>query len=516
MNSPPSVALSPPNVPPSKKEDWSEHTTSDGRKYFFNKITRTTTWDKPDVLKTTAELSMGSCPWKEYASDSGKKYYYNSDTQKSVWEAPPEFKTYLTALQQAQQQPPEEIKEVEEQIEDKKKETPYATKQEAKDAFLQLLESAGVTSSWTWEKAMRAVINDDRWKALKTLAEKKHAFSEYIANRRRLEREDKRRKELHLKEEFMKMLSQCQQVTPRTTFKKTIPLIEHDARYLAIESERDREEYYEDYLYELDKKLKEEARQQRKDNMLAFLAALRTSPLSQVKPEGPLPQWRKVKDQFAGETTFSLLDPLDRLTVFEDFIRELERKQMEEERISKEKQKRDARKARDAFRALLLEKLNSGEVSVKSKWKDFLPTIKETEAYKALLPLTAQDISVNDPGKLETSGPRSLPQELFFDFQEEYEDKFHKEKRNLKDLLKELGVTVHSQTKLEEFKNALMSDDRTKNFDSRIYDQLFDDLMEKAISREKKRIKTKKTNDSRIHGTPQAPQHDRLNFMGRD
>ncbi|KAJ1402839.1 FF domain [Sesbania bispinosa] len=50
--------------------------------------------------------------------------------------------------------------------------------EEAKDAFKALLESVNVGSDWTWDRAMRLIINDKRYAALKTLGERKQAFNE--------------------------------------------------------------------------------------------------------------------------------------------------------------------------------------------------------------------------------------------------------------------------------------------------------------------------------------------------
>ena len=40
-------------------------------------------------------MQMGpTCKWSEHTSPEGKKYYYNSETQESVWEKPQELKDW--------------------------------------------------------------------------------------------------------------------------------------------------------------------------------------------------------------------------------------------------------------------------------------------------------------------------------------------------------------------------------------------------------------------------------------
>ena len=52
--------------------NWSEHKAPDGRTYFYNNVTKASAWEKPDVMKSAAELMLSKCPWKEYKSDAGK------------------------------------------------------------------------------------------------------------------------------------------------------------------------------------------------------------------------------------------------------------------------------------------------------------------------------------------------------------------------------------------------------------------------------------------------------------
>jgi hypothetical protein len=47
----------PPRSPPQAVESvWSEHTNAQGTKYWYNKITKSSTWEKPDELKSPEEV----------------------------------------------------------------------------------------------------------------------------------------------------------------------------------------------------------------------------------------------------------------------------------------------------------------------------------------------------------------------------------------------------------------------------------------------------------------------------
>lgn len=91
--------------------EWSEHKSPDGRTYYYNSVTKQSAWEKPDELKTIAEVIspsrmvtfrenittrllqklLSGCPWKEYCSENGKVYYYHITTKESRWEIPPEL-----------------------------------------------------------------------------------------------------------------------------------------------------------------------------------------------------------------------------------------------------------------------------------------------------------------------------------------------------------------------------------------------------------------------------------------
>ncbi len=49
----------------------------------------------------------------------------------------------------------------------------YATKEEAKKAFSDLLNDRGISSAWTWDKVKYTIFGDARFNALKKESEKK-------------------------------------------------------------------------------------------------------------------------------------------------------------------------------------------------------------------------------------------------------------------------------------------------------------------------------------------------------
>uniref|UniRef100_A0A453MT30 WW domain-containing protein n=1 Tax=Aegilops tauschii subsp. strangulata TaxID=200361 RepID=A0A453MT30_AEGTS len=134
----------------------------------------------------------------------------------------------------------------------------YATKLEAKNAFKSLLESANVQSDWSWDQAMRVIISDKRYGALKTLGERKQAFNEYLNQRKKIEVEERRVKQRKARDDFFTMLEECKDLTSSLRWSKAITMFGHDERFNAVERPKEREDLFENYLVELQKKRKKQ------------------------------------------------------------------------------------------------------------------------------------------------------------------------------------------------------------------------------------------------------------------
>eukprot|EP01103_Thecamoeba_quadrilineata_P010662 TRINITY_DN2360_c0_g1_i1.p1 TRINITY_DN2360_c0_g1~~TRINITY_DN2360_c0_g1_i1.p1 ORF type:complete len:696 (+),score=185.60 TRINITY_DN2360_c0_g1_i1:282-2090(+) len=359
--------------------------------------------------------------------------------------------------------------------ESSKKTSSYSSnKRDSVDQFMELLTTSGIGSSCTWEQALRIIITDPRYRTLKTLTERKQVFSDYISEKKKQEREEIRTKERKARDEFMRMLKECDQINLHSSLKKSLPLIEKDDRYQAIDSEGEREELYEDYLYELEKKQKEEQRQARKENMRKFKEMLETLP--EYNGYNVRIHWRELKEQLKEDSVFKALERMDRLTVFQEHIRHQERKEAEEKRVERDKLRRQCRKNRDAFRALIAQKYSDGEFDFKSKWKDVLALVKENPAFQSVL-----------------QQPGSNPSELFMDFKEELDEQYLRERRNLKEILKGLtDVEIKSSTTFEEFESNFRADPKYENIDTTFRKLYFDEVKEKVIRKEKSEDKKKK------------------------
>lgn len=582
--------------------DWQEYEAADGRRYYYNKITKQSSWEKPLELMTPLERADASTVWKEFTTADGRRYYYNKETKQSKWTMPDELKLARELVENAAGQvvqtgtstnsgvqvseavtPTEQPSAVTpvsstpsstvsgvasspvpvtpavsdvnapplvvsgssaiptvsaavtssagvsspavsgstvsatlanayqtqmsgieilspqlasslsgasiQDIEEAKKgmavagkinvvpteeksadEEPflYATKQEAKNAFKALLESANVESDWTWEQTMRVIINDKRYGALKTLGERKQAFNEYLMQRKKQEAEERRLRQRKAKEEFTKMLEESKELTSSTRWSKAVTMFEDDERFKAVEREADREDLFRNYLMDLQKKERSKAQEEYRRNRLEYKQFLETCGFIKVDT-----QWRKVQDLLEDDERCSRLEKLDRLEIFQEYIRDLEKEDEEQRKLQKEQLRRAERKNRDAFRKMMEEHIAAGTLTAKTSWRDYCQMVKESVAYQAVAS--------------NTSG--SAPKDLFEDVTEELEKQYHEDKIRVKDVVKSEKITISSTWTFEDFKVAILEGIGSPSILDVNLQLIFEDLIERAKEKEEKEAK---------------------------
>eukprot|EP01113_Clastostelium_recurvatum_P018950 TRINITY_DN2232_c0_g1_i8.p1 TRINITY_DN2232_c0_g1~~TRINITY_DN2232_c0_g1_i8.p1 ORF type:complete len:746 (-),score=239.67 TRINITY_DN2232_c0_g1_i8:78-2294(-) len=479
--------------------DWSEATSDDGRKYYFNKLTRVTTWEKPNELKTPEELAISSSPWKEYTNaETGKKYYYNHITQKSAWEMPSEYKDALdkakglasktqpstTPAQHATNTNTNTSSDTKAKADTKadeksstntrsssptpavsKREQSYGNKDDAWGAFKQLLADMNVGSTVPWDSALKHIICDDRYKALSKIADKKAAFLEYQVERRKTEQEDRRRKEKQVRTDFLNMLREAASdatITARHPWRRVSRAFMHDPRHDAVEDERDREDLYDEFVLEMERQDLDARQREKQESAKKFKQRL-----EEDKDVTSRTQWRRYVQHMENDPQFRAMDKLEALRVFEGHIRELEAREAETDRVNKERQRRDSRKARDAFRQLLNEHYAAGDIVPKTRWREFVKGVVEDERYVNLI-----------------SQPGSMPHELFGDFIDELEENIHRHKKILKEIFQESRFVPTKHTTYREFEDVLQGNPRVLAIPRTNLTYLHAQLVDKAGRRE--------------------------------
>uniref|UniRef100_A0A671QQE2 Pre-mRNA-processing factor 40 homolog B n=1 Tax=Sinocyclocheilus anshuiensis TaxID=1608454 RepID=A0A671QQE2_9TELE len=522
--------------PTGPKSVWTEHKSLDGKTYYYNTETKQSTWEKPDELKSPAEQMLSKCPWKEYKSDTGKPYYYNSQTKESQsrWTKPKELEDLegqtadvvapgttpaLTSQSESsvtvaavaetevamatvatEEQPshvPAQVAEVssdvtvnsteevpsvetqpsndvskEERPELVKKVYKWNTKEEAKQAFKELLKEKGVSSNASWEQAMKLIINDPRYSALPKLSEKKQAFNAYKVQTEKEEKEEARIKYKESKETFQRFLENHEKMTSTTRYKKAEQMF-GDQEVWSCVPERDRLEIYEDVLFYLAKKEKEQAKQLRKRNWEALKNILdNMANVTYRTTWSEAQQYLLDNPTFAEDEELQNMDKEDALICFEEHIRALEKEEEEEKQKTLLRERRRQRKNREAFQKFLDELHDHGQLHSMSAWMEMYPTVSADIRFNNML-----------------GQPGSTPLDLFKFYVEDLKARYHDEKRIIKDILKDKGLLVEINTGFEEFGSVISSDKRATTLDAGNIKLAFNSLLEKAEAREREREK---------------------------
>jgi len=465
------------------KQAWSEHKAPDGRPYWYNSQTKVSTYTRPtELTPPEARAAAAVTDWKEHTAPDGRKYYYNKTTKESKWVPPEEWKRAQAALTGApapaaaaaaaaavaspaaavaaspaaaakpvavlQAVPlaatPVATSAAQAVPEGKPQPTPqlgtgkhmYASKDDAKLAFKQLMGSVGMRSDWTWEQTMRLIASDPRYGALKSLGEKKACFNEYVQQRKNEEREEARAKVKKQREDFTHMLETAEagrEGKPLLRFSEARDLFEDDPRWKAV-SHTEREELYQDYLRDAERRQREEKKRVRKQRAAAFRDLLLST--TAIKVDTP---WRKASGKLEGDPAYEALDRLDRIEVYQEYIKDLMAKEAAEAEAKKEARRRKERRNRDAFTALVQDHLAAGRLTAKTRFKEYVEVLKDEAAYIA--------VEGNQSG--------SRPRELFEDVLEDAEKAYADDRALMKEMVAEGKVVATEETPFADFAEAL-------------------------------------------------------------
>ncbi|CAH2305533.1 pre-mRNA-processing factor 40 homolog A [Pelobates cultripes] len=499
---------------------WKEFKSDSGKPYFYNSQTKESRWAKPKELEdlevmikaeessaaqedsthpvpiqsalASAPVEINSTPvplaaepeiavsapttpaidTETMVADSGEDQVMS--VTPSILEKDAEVSSSGMVDDSSKQEAAVEAPYVEEKEEDKtvKKVYTWNTKEEAKQAFKELLKEKRVPSNASWEQAMKMIINDPRYSALAKLSEKKQAFNVYKVQKEKEEKEEARTKYKIAKESYQRFLENHDKMTSTTKYKKAEQMFNDVEVWNAI-SERDRLEIYEDVLFYLAKKEKEQAKQLRKRNWEALkniLDSMANVTFSTTWSEAQ--QYLMDNPTFAEDEELQNMDKEDALICFEEHIRALEKEEEEEKQKSLLRDRRRQRKNRESFQLFLDELHEHGQLHSMSSWVELYPTISSDIRFANML-----------------GQPGSTALDLFKFYVEGLKARYHDDKKIIKDILRDKCFIVELSTSFEDFVNVISSTKRATTLDAGNIKLAFNGLLEKAEAREREREK---------------------------
>merc|ERR1712187_284188 len=148
--------------------------------------------------------------------------------------------------------------------EEKKEEPEYATQADRKKAFLDLLTEKNVKAAMKWDEAMKLVCEDRRFTALASAGERKQAFAEFVNKQKKAEKDEEREKKKRAKDDLVNLLADWADLTPTSRYRDFAEAFYEDPIFKMVE-EDDRDELFQDFMDENEKKTKEERRKKRKE-----------------------------------------------------------------------------------------------------------------------------------------------------------------------------------------------------------------------------------------------------------
>jgi pre-mRNA-processing factor 40 len=150
--------------------------------------------------------------------------------------------------------------------------------------------------------------------------------------------------------------------------------------------EKDRKDLYEDVIFVIEKREKEDAKNLRKRNIKVLKDILESMAKVTYKTRWSEAQKLLFKDPyFTQDMELQNMDKEDALIVFEEHIRSLEKEHLEDLEKKKRWQRRQERKNRDAFLCLLDELNEQGKLNSMSIWVNLYSVISADERFNAML-----------------------------------------------------------------------------------------------------------------------------------
>lgn len=371
--------------------DWEAVQDEDGRTYYYHKKTQETSWTLPE------ESTLKQ--WQVYTTDDGREYYYNETTQETTWDKPAELEEAVE-VKEVVEKPVEvepctvKLSEIDVTLENQpvissKIVNPpqYGSFQEAEEAFVDMLKSHKVDSTWSFESVIAKFIKNPIYWAIPDALHRKRLYDEYLIQKLKDKATDKSALINDFQKNFTKVLESYRKsgkLTSRTrwiTIKEILiaednPIFKH-----SVLSDKQIAEFYNSYVIKL-KEEEDEKIQLEKHQALVELESY----LTQVNPNivYSSKNWQDLYSNLQKDTRFQAnkhFDNLSKLDILNLYIDKLYPKVLEDIRakIDDEEKKnyRQDRKARSAFKTLL----KNISINANSLFKEVFPILENEDSF---------------------------------------------------------------------------------------------------------------------------------------
>lgn len=476
-----------------KEEAWSAHRAETGAVYYYNAVTGESTYQKPigfkgELDKVIAQPTpvswekLAGTDWSLVTTNDGKNYYYNTKTKTSSWHVPTqlaELRKKKSEIHEDNPVPVQNTNELNEKgsgmsglsapaltnggrdsttlrmpampgssaldlvkkklqesgapmtsvipasgpgnldangsktveaavkgfqgesTKDKPKETDGngnmsdsssdsedsdsgPTMEERVIQFKEMLKERGVAPFSKWEKELPKIVFDPRFKAIPSYAERRSLFEHYVRTRAEEERKEKRATQKAAIEGFKQLLEEAKkdinENTNYQTFKKKWG---RDVRF-EVPDRKEREHLLNERIVQLKRAAEEKVR--------AVRAAAASGFKSLLREKGDITassRWSRVKEGLRDDPRYKAVKHEEREALFNEYISELKSVGDEAERAGKAEQDKLKEREKELRKRKEREEQEMERVRVKIRRKEAV------ESFQALLVETIRDPQVS-------------------------------------------------------------------------------------------------------------------------
>jgi pre-mRNA-processing factor 40 len=150
----------------------------------------------------------------------------------------------------------------------------FKDKKEAIDAFKEFLKEKNVPAC-TWEQCIKIISKDPKYNAFKKLNEKKQAFNAYKTQKQKEEKEEQRLKAKRSKENLEKFLMSHEKVDSTVKYYRCEEMFSSMEVWKTV-PEQDRRDIFDDCVFNLAQREKEETKMVKKRNIKVLSSAFRS------------------------------------------------------------------------------------------------------------------------------------------------------------------------------------------------------------------------------------------------
>ncbi|KAK9325594.1 hypothetical protein V1517DRAFT_313765 [Lipomyces orientalis] len=455
---------------------WQEHKAADGRVYYYNTQTRESSWTKPDALLTPKERALAKIPWKEYETPDGRKYWHNKDTSESVWQMPAAYKTALEEAEVEEEAAAAAAAAAAEEEERRQAEVQnhrifgqqgnsyqnggprfYSNPEES---FAAMLKSHNIDYTWSWSRALKELVTDERFTAISDAQSRKAAFDRFVEKSRNEAGEIAKETLARRQNDFLKVLERMETVKPFSRWKTIQPILVGRAEYQSLEPEQAHAIFL-DYVTKL-RNIDREVQAKLRDDALELMREYFEQQVGSTIDI--FTKWHDVRERMKHDTYLRSeqkivkgLNMLDILSVYEECMKDVETRFLEERKDVKWTKRTSERKNREEFVKLLEGHIHDGKITAETRWMDIYPLIKDDGRF---------DNIVGQEG--------STPLDLFWDMVEKINKELRIKRDILLDVLEDRHFQFTDKTTFEEFEKVLATDVRAAEIEQPVHMSLFE------------------------------------------